>query len=49
LFKKEIAQIDETKPYDPLDVEYIYTESILSLRSDFKFAKTYTDSIEAGK
>lgn len=47
LFKKDIALIDEAKPYDPLDVEYIYTESILSLRSDFKFVKNYADSVEA--
>ena len=41
LFKKDIALIDEAKPYDPLDVEYIYTESLLSLRPDFKFFKNY--------
>lgn len=47
LFKKDIALIDEAKPYDPLDVEYIYTESLLSLRPDFKFLKNYADSVEA--
>jgi hypothetical protein len=48
LFKKEIALIDETKPYDPLDVEYIFKESIIALRPDFKFVKTYALAVEAG-
>ena len=48
LFKKEIALIDETKPYDPLDVEFIFTESIMALRPDFKFTKTYSLAVEAG-
>lgn len=48
LFKKETAiGDDETKPSDPFDIEFTFTETISSLRQNFKFIKRFTDSVEA--
>ncbi len=48
LFKKETALgDDQAKPFDPMDVEYTFSETISTLRSDFKFVKTYAESVES--
>ena len=48
MFKKETALgDDQAKPFDPMDVEFTFTETIAALRSNFKFLKTYAESVEA--
>ena len=48
MFKKETALgDDQAKPFDPMDVEFTFTETIAALRSNFKFFKTYAESVEA--
>lgn len=46
LFKKEAALNDESKNFDPLEVDYVFTESMNNLRPSFKFAKTYKEACE---
>ena len=37
---------DESLNFDPLEVDYVFTESIHSVRPSFKFAKTYKEACE---
>lgn len=45
LFKKENVSLGETGIF-PIDVEYVYTDTITSLRPNFKFATSYTQACE---
>lgn len=37
---------DQTKPYEPLDIEFVFTEAVGSVRPDFKFVKTFAEANE---
>ncbi len=48
MFKKEaVAKEEQFKNIDPMEVEYVFTESIINLRPGFKFAKTFKDACDA--
>ena len=47
MFKKETSlEEDLSKPYEPLDIEYVFSEAIGSVRPDFKFLKTFAEACE---
>ena len=45
MFKKENVSLGETQIF-PIDVEYVYTDTITNLRSYFKFANSYAQACE---
>jgi regulator of nonsense transcripts 2 len=48
MFKREaMSKDDQYKNIDPMEVEYVFTESIVNLRPGFKFAKNFKEACDA--
>jgi len=48
MFKREaLSKDDQFKNIDPMEVEYVFTESIVNLRPGFKFAKNFKEACDA--